>query len=324
MRAGLYLLSLLCVAIAARDAGAEKLRISYASVSGNTAIVTYVTERAGLFKKYGLDTELILITGGPASVSALINGDVDLDLRAPVAALQAMAHGVKLTFLMSQSNTLDYDVVTRAEINDVRQLKGKRVGVIRFGGISELMVRYLFQRLGLDPDKDIQIIQVGQARLISLEKGALDATVLSSGESYYARRMGFRVLDMPVLPFFGSAIVASPSWIAKKPDTVQRFLKAYLEGARFFLREKTKSLEYLKDFLRLTDADALEVTYKTHPQHEMGLRPFPDMAAAKATIEIMAARDSLVGRIKPEDIFTQQPLVELEKSGFIKQLEAAR
>src|SRR3954471_24701361 len=151
MRAGLYLLSLLCVAIAARDAGAEKLRISYASVSGNTAIVTYVTERAGLFKKYGLDTELILITGGPASVSALINGDVDLDLRAPVAALQAMAHGVKLTFLMSQSNTLDYDVVTRAEINDVRQLKGKRVGVIRFGGISELMVRYLFQRLAARP-----------------------------------------------------------------------------------------------------------------------------------------------------------------------------
>jgi NitT/TauT family transport system substrate-binding protein len=320
MRA-LSLVLFLC--FAASTAAAEKLRISYASVSGNTAIVTYVTERAGLFKKYGLDTELILITGGPAAVSALINGDVDLDLRAPVAALQAMAHGVKLTFLVSQSNTLDYDVVTRPEIKDVKQLKGKRVGIIRFGGISELMVRYLFQRLGLDPERDIQIIQVGQARLISLEKGALEATVLSSGESYYARRMGFRVLDMPTLPFFGSAIVATPTWIAKKPDTVQRFLKAYLEGARFFLREKAKSLAYLKDFLRLTDAEALEVTYKTHPQHQMGLKPIADMAAAKATIDVMAARDPLVGKLKPEEIFTLQPLAELEKSGFIKQLEAA-
>jgi len=324
MRSGLSVFALLLLALAVRDARAEKLRISYASVSGNTAIVTYVTERAGLFKKYNLDAEIILITGGPAAVSALINGDVDLDLRAPVAALQAMAHGIKLTFLVSQSNTLDYDVVTRPEIKDVRQLKGKRVGIIRFGGISELMVRYLFQRLGLDPDRDIQIIQVGQARLISLEKGALDATVLSSGESYYARRMGFHVLDMPTLPFFGSAIVASPAWIAKKPDTVQRFLKAYIEGSRFFLREKAKSLGYLKDFLRLNDADALEVTYKTHPQHEMGLRPFPEMAAAKATIDIMATRDPLVGKLKPEEIFTLQPLVELEKSGFIKQLEAAR
>jgi NitT/TauT family transport system substrate-binding protein len=316
---GLCLFLLLCVAA---PAGAEKLRISYASVSGNTAIVTYVTERAGLFKKYNLDTEIILITGGPAAVSALINGDVDLDLRAPVAALQAMAHGMKLTFLVSQSNTLDYDVVTRPEIKDVKQLKGKRVGIIRFGGISELMVRYLFQRLGLDPDKDIQIIQVGQARLISLEKGGIEATVLSSGESYYARRMGFRVLDMPTLPFFGSAIVASPSWVAKKPDTVQRFLKAYIEGARFFLREKAKSIAYLKDFLRLTDAEALEVTYKTHPQHQMGLRPVADMAAAKATIDIMAARDPLVGKLKPDEIFTLQPLAELEKSGFVKQLEA--
>src|ERR1041384_283353 len=86
------LLLFLCLASAA-PAGAEKLRISYASVSGNTAIVTYVTERAGLFKKYNLDTEIILITGGPAAVSALINGDVDLDLRAPIAALQAMGPG---------------------------------------------------------------------------------------------------------------------------------------------------------------------------------------------------------------------------------------
>jgi NitT/TauT family transport system substrate-binding protein len=124
---------------------AEKLRVSYASVTGNTAVLTYIAQRAGLFEKQGLDVEIILITGGPAAVSALLNGDVDLDLRAPVAAIQAMAHGAKLTFLLSQSNTLEYDVVTRPEIKDVKQLKGKRIGIIRFGGLSALMVRYLFQ-----------------------------------------------------------------------------------------------------------------------------------------------------------------------------------
>ena len=185
----------------------DKLRISYASVTGNTAGITYIAQRAGLFEKQGLDVELILITGGPASISALLNADVDLDMRAPVAALQAMAHGVKLTFLLSQSNTLEYDVVTRPEIKDIKQLKGKKVGIIRFGGISELMVRYLFQKIGLDADKDIAIIQVGQARFVAMEKGAIDATVLASAESAYAKRNGFRVLDMPTLPFFGSTIV---------------------------------------------------------------------------------------------------------------------
>ena len=152
----------------------DKLRVSYASVTGNTAGITYIAQRAGLFEKQGLDVEIILITGGPASISALLNGDVDLDMRAPIAALQAMAHGVKLTFLVSQSNTLEYDVVTRPEIKDIKQLKGKKVGIIRFGGISELMVRYLFQKIGLDADKDIAIIQVGQARFVALEKGAIE------------------------------------------------------------------------------------------------------------------------------------------------------
>ena len=196
----------------------DKLRISYASVTGNTAGITYIAQRAGLFEKQGLDVELILITGGPASISALLNADVDLDMRAPVAALQAMAHGVKLTFLLSQSNTLEYDVVTRPEIKDIKQLKGKKVGIIRFGGISELMVRYLFQKLGLDADKDIAIIQVGQARFVAMEKGAIDATVLASAESAYAKRNGFRVLDMPTLPFFGSTIVTTPALAAKRSD----------------------------------------------------------------------------------------------------------
>src|ERR1051325_8996613 len=262
------LLLFLCLASAA-PAGAEKLRISYASVSGNTAIVTYVTERAGLFKKYNLDTEIILITGGPAAVSALINGDVDLDLRAPIAALQAMAHGVKLTFLLSQSNTLEYDVVTRPEIKDVKQLKGKKVGIIRFGGISELMVRYLFQRIGLDPDKDVAIIQVGQARFVSLEKGGIDATVLASAESAYAKRNGFRVLAMPTLPFFGSTIVTTPALAAKRSDAMMRFMRGYLDGVRFFLNERSRSMQYLRDLLRTKDDDMIELSYDKHPQHAM-------------------------------------------------------
>jgi ABC-type nitrate/sulfonate/bicarbonate transport system substrate-binding protein len=268
-----------CILSAAPIFAADKLRISYASVTGNTAGITYVAQRAGLFEKQGLDVELILITGGPASISALLNADVDLDMRAPVAALQAMAHGVKLTFLLSQSNILEYDVVTRPEIKDIKQLKGKKVGIIRFGGISELMVRYLFQKLGLDADKDIAIIQVGQARFVALEKGAIDATVFASAESAYAKRSGFRILDMPTLPFFGSTIVASPAVVAKRADVMTRFMRGYLDGIRFFLNERERSSQYLADLLRTKDRDMIDLAYKNHPQHAMGRKPYPDMAA---------------------------------------------
>lgn len=317
-----WLLSLVLLAPSA--IGAEKLRVSYASVTGNTAVLTYIAQRAGLFEKQGLDVEIILITGGPAAVSALLNGDVDLDLRAPVAAIQAMAHGAKLTFLLSQSNTLEYDVVTRPEIKDVKQLKGKRIGIIRFGGISELMVRYLFQKLGLDADKDIAIIQVGQARFASMEKGAIEATVLSSAESAYAKRTGFRVLDMPALPFFGSTVVTTPTLAAKKSDAFTRYMKGYLDGVRFFLNDKERSGQYIGELLRTKDRDMIELAYKSNPQHQMGRKPYPDMAAVRATLDIMSAREPLVKKLKAEDLFNLSYLSKLDQSGFIDQLYASK
>jgi ABC-type nitrate/sulfonate/bicarbonate transport system substrate-binding protein len=303
---------------------AEKLRASYASVTGNTAVITYIAQRAGLFEKYGLAAEIILITGGPAAVGALLNGDVDLDLRAPIAALQAMAHGAKLTFLLSQSNTLEYHVITRPEIKDVKQLKGKKVGIIRFGGISELMVRYLFQKLGLDADKDVAIVQVGQARLASMEKGAIDATVLSSAESAYAKRVGFRVLDMPTLPFFGSTVVTTPAIVGKKGDALMRYMKGFLEGVRFFLNDKERSSQYIGELLRTTDHDMIELAYKSNPQHQMGRRPYPNRAAVRATLDIMGTREPLVKKLKAEDIFNLTYLTKLDQSGFIDQLYAAK
>ena len=312
---------LFAVAVPTRPAFAlDRLRISYASVTGNTAGITYIAQRAGLFEKQGLDAELILITGGPASISALLNGDVDLDMRAPIAALQAMAHGVKLTFLMSQSNTLEYDVVTRPEIKDAKQLKGKKVGIIRFGGISELMVRYLFQKIGLDADKDIAIIQVGQARFVAMEKGAIDATVLASAESAFAKRNGFRVLDMPTLPFFGSTVVTTPALVAKRSDAMMRYMRGYLDGVRFFLNEPERSRRYLAELLRTNDRDMIDLSYKNHPQHAMGRKPYPDMAAVKATIDVMSVREPAVKKLKPEELFTLNYLKQLDQSGYIDQL----
>jgi ABC-type nitrate/sulfonate/bicarbonate transport system substrate-binding protein len=303
---------------------AEKLRVSYASVTGNTAVITYIAQRAGLFEKQGLDIELILITGGPASVSALMNADVDLDLRAPIAALQAMAHGVKLTFLLSQSNTLEYDVVTRPEIKDIKELKGKKVGIIRFGGISELMVRYLFQKLGLDADKDIAIIQVGQARFVAMEKGAIDATVLASAESAYAKRNGFRVLDMPTLPFFGSTVVTTPTLAARKSDAMMRYMRGYLDGVRFFLSDRERSTQYIGELLRTKERDMMELAYKSHPQHVMGRKPYPDMGAVKATIDVMGVREPSVKKLKAEELFNLGYLTKLDQSGFVDQLYQAK
>jgi ABC-type nitrate/sulfonate/bicarbonate transport system substrate-binding protein len=182
------------------------------------------------------------------------------------------------------------------------------------------MVRYLFQKLGLDADKDIAIIQVGQARFVAMERGAIDATVLASAESAYAKRNGFRVLDMPTLPFFGSTIVTTPAHAGKRSDVMMRYMRGYLDGVRFFLNDREKSMQYLGDLLRTKDRDMIDLAYKNHPQHQMGRKPYPDMAAVKATIDVMSVREPAVKKLKAEELFTLSYLKQLDQSGYIDQL----
>jgi ABC-type nitrate/sulfonate/bicarbonate transport system substrate-binding protein len=182
------------------------------------------------------------------------------------------------------------------------------------------MVRYLFQKIGLDADKDIAIVQVGQARFVAMEKGIIDATVFASAESAYAKRSGFRVLDMPTLPFFGSTVVASPAVAAKRGDVMLRYMRGYLDGVRFFLNERERSSQYLADLLRTKDRDMIDLAYKNHPQHQMGRKPYPDMNAVNATLDIMSPRDPLVKKLKAEELFNLSYLKQLDQSGFIDQL----
>ncbi|HWH75764.1 MAG TPA: hypothetical protein VNT76_00280, partial [Candidatus Binatus sp.] len=158
------------------------------------------------------------------------------------------------------------------------------------------------------------------ARFVAMEKGAIDATVLSSGETAYAKRNGFRVLDMPALPFFGSTIVTTPAIVAKKSDTLNRYMRGYLEGVKFFLSDRERSSQYFADLLRSRDRDMIELAYKSHPQHQMGRKPYPDMNAVKATMDIMAPREPQMKNLKADDLFNLNYLKQLDQSGFIDQL----
>ena len=223
----------------------DKLRISYASVTGNTAGITYIAQRAGLFEKQGLDVELILITGGPASISALLNADVDLDMRAPVACCR---HGRwrQADFL---AFPIEYPRIRRGDADRRSKTssssKVKKSASSASAAFPNSWCATYFKRSAWMRDKDIAIIQVGQARFVAMEKGAIDATVLASAESAYARRNGFRVLDMPALPFFGSTIVSTPGIAAKRSDVMTRYMRGYLDGVRFFLSEPERSRQYL-------------------------------------------------------------------------------
>jgi hypothetical protein len=132
------------------------------------------------------------------------------------------------------------------------------------------------------------------------------------------------VLDMPTLPFFGSTVVTTPAIAARKSDAMMRYMRGYLEGVRFFLNDRERSTQYIGELLRTKDRDMMELAYKSHPQHAMGRKPYPDIAAAKATIDVMGVREPSVKKLKAEELFNLSYLTKLDQSGFIDQLYQAK
>jgi ABC-type nitrate/sulfonate/bicarbonate transport system substrate-binding protein len=297
----------------------DRLRVSIASYDGTTEMVLAVTHGAGLFDKNGLKVELVAIAGAAPSTSAMVSGEVDVDVRAPVNAAVAILNGIDFTFLATAQNYLDYIIVTRPEIQRIADLKGRKVGIVRFGGKTDLLVRYLFRRQGLEPIKDFAMLQVGPstARVSILQSGGIDATVLSPPQAYTALKAGLKAIDVPNAPFFQGAVIARKKFIQEERPTVQRFLRAYLEGIHFFLTRKEETLGILSRVYRANDRGWLEYVYRTQQQHQIGPKPYPDWEAVQATLDMMAADTPGVKKLKPKELFDLSLLEELDRAGFI-------
>jgi len=300
----------------------DRLRVSIAGFDGTTEMVLAVTQGAGLFEKNGLKVELIAIAGAAPSTSALVNGDVDIDVRSPVNAAVAMLNGLDFTFLATAQNYLDYIIVTRPEIKGISDLKGKKVGIVRFGGKTDLLVRYLFRRQGLEPVKDFAILQVGPstARVAIVQSGGIDATVLSPPQAHTALKAGLKAIDVPNAPFFQGVVIARKKFIQEERPTVDRFLRSYLDGIHFFLTRKEETLGILSRVYRVNDREWLDYVYRTHQQHQIGRKPYPDWEAVQATLDMMAPDTPGVKKLKPKELFDLSLLEELDRSGFIDRL----
>ncbi len=313
--------SILCSPASSKD----WLRVSIASFDGTTEMIPAVTQGAGLFDKHGLTVELVAITGAAASTNALIHDEVNIDARSPVNAMLGMLKGLDFTFIAVAQNYLDYTIVTRSGIARIGDLRGKKIGIVRFGGKTDLLVRYLFRRLGLEPGRDFAILQVGAstARVSALQSGAIDATVLSPPQAYTALNAGLKTIDVPYAPFFQGVLIARKSFLKKDRATVKRFLSAYVEGIHFFLTRKDETLRIVSRYYRTSDRGWLEHIYRSHQQHQIGRKPYPDWEAVQATLDMMAPDEPDVKRLRPKNLFDLSILEELDRSGFIDKLYAS-
>jgi NitT/TauT family transport system substrate-binding protein len=310
-------------------APAEPLRIAYTSIAVAYGPL-WLTQDAGLFKKYNIEPEFIYIAGGPPSLQALIAGDVAISFTAGGATVAANLQGSDAVLLGATIDSLPFELWSVPSIKTPEQLKGTRLGVSRIGATTDFVARYLLKKWNLQPDKDVAIFQTGAGPQIfaAMKGGSVQSGVLSTGpETLSAESAGYvRLADVSasglVYPF--GPFAARQSFIKSHADLVSRFMKAYVEGIHRFKTDKTAALATLEKYTKQKPSPAAEKIYELYATKYIKREPEATAAAVQTILEELSATRPLPPDIKPQRFVESRFIRELITSGFIDSLYKSR
>lgn len=250
------------------------LRIAFNGFGGTGPI--YLGQDVGIFKKHGLSLEMVFIPGGSLSLQALIGKSLEILLTGGPPVVNAVQQGAKIKIVGGTINLLPYTFVAVGGIRTPEQVKGKRIGISRFGSNTDYVVRLALTQFGLTTN-DAQILQVGgsQARLLAMKSGAIQATVLSPEEAVVAQKLGYGVL----LDFIEKGIefphvnfVVRDDYIETQGAVLRAFMRAYVESLRYYKTHRTEAVNKIVALSKLPDRQMGEVVF------DGSLKSIPDDA----------------------------------------------
>ena len=240
---------------------ADKVRMSISAVDVSF-LTAGVALKRGMFRDEGLDLELIRMNAN-VSITALSTGDIDYTMvfaSVVRGALRGMPMRVVASFMDSSTHLL----IARPEYKTIRDLKGKTLAVSNYGATSDVAARMMMKHGGVDPEKELKIIQLGaeRGRYAALKEGIVDVAVLSPPTDTDAQRNGFRVLsrfyELYKLPFTG--IGANLKKLKEKPDEVKRMIRAMLKANRFVRANREGTIQTMMDWIKV-DRESAAATY---------------------------------------------------------------
>ncbi len=305
----------------AADRPLQKINVAYSSISGNVSPL-WVTQDKGFFRKYGLDVQAILIESGTTTAQALVAGDISFASVAGPAAIQSNLRGADIVMIAGIINTLVFQLYTERGITRPDQFKGKAVGVTRYGSATDFAMRYALDKYGLDPNKEVAILQLGNqpAQLAALEAGKVQGAMLSAPTSLRAKKMGFPMLadlQMLGLEYQHTSIATSRALIKSRPELARDFMRAYIEGIQYAKTHRKETLEILTKYLRTDDKDILDDTYDSIIQTLVPEKPYPTLKGVQIILRELGAKDPAARSARPEQFVDTSILKELDTSGFI-------
>jgi NitT/TauT family transport system substrate-binding protein len=302
-----------------------QLRVAYSSISG-AGIVTWLAVDKGLFAKNDLDVELIYVAGSQA-MQSLLSGTTPIGIQGIEPVFRVNAHGSDTVMLLGIVTKPLFSMMVRPEIKDYRELKGKPMGITRYGSATDLLLRLTLDKWGLKPETDVPILQMGGVPpiLAGMESQKIVGGPLSLPTLARAKKEGYRELAdvADLIPEYQVAgVVTRRAFIKQNPDVVRGFVKAIAEGMALFRRDPESVMKVMKVRLKIDDPLVIEETQKNYPRYMPNV-PYP----SRAGIAVIKAFDKNEPAVRPLSIDNQidnQIIRDLEQSGFFTNLERGK
>jgi NitT/TauT family transport system substrate-binding protein len=302
----------------------RKVRMAFTSLS-SVMCPPWIAREVGIFNKHGLDVEVIATPTGVEGMNALIAGEVQfLQISGGTTASAALG-GADVMVVGTTLDALVQNLIARPEIEKAEQLKGKSVGITRFGTSIDVGARLALKHFGLVPEKEVAIVQVGgmESMVTALQTNRIQAGILSYPAITQALKLGNRVLlDVASLgiPYAFTGITTRGRLIKEDPDLVRRYMMAQTEAIARAKRDKNLALKVMGKYLRTANPNALAESYDIDVQKYMLRVPLTTVEAMKSVLDDLAGRIPKAKDADPKRFFDDSFVRQMQANGFIDAL----
>jgi NitT/TauT family transport system substrate-binding protein len=317
----LTVLALLLVHANASAQSPARVMSGYSAVSGPHAVL-WVARDAGLFEKNGLRTEVAYIRSGSTMAQTLVSGEIQMSQMGGPAMIAAGIAGMDVTFVALALNTTP--VVIMGTVGKMEELKGKAIGITRYGSNTDISARFAIRKAGLQPEKDVGLVQLEDYPGImgGIASGRIAAGALSDPFTEHAKKLGYKeIADIAKMglefPFVG--IAAKRSYLKDHSDIAQRFVRAYTEAIALYKNNRELAMKVTSKYTGIKDPAILSSTVDFYGP-KLARVPYATIGGIRFVLEQLAVRDPRAKTANPESFMDNHYVKQLEDSGFIQSL----
>jgi NitT/TauT family transport system substrate-binding protein len=303
---------------------ADRLRVAYSSISAAYTGI-WVAQDAGFFAKEGLENQIIFIGSATQLAQVLVAGDVEVASLGGGPVMAASLSGADLKVIGNNVNKLIFSIHAKPEIKSLEDLRGKRIAVSRFGSSADIAARTALRKYKMDASKDVNPMQLGTMSNMfgALKSGAVEASVVSPPTQFLSEKMGFKeivnITEMD-LAYPNPSMAVSGDLIRKKPDLIDRFMRAYVRGIHRAKTDRESTIKTLAKYTTITDTVILNRAYDFYMGNILERAPNINMQGMQNALDDVARTVPSAKNARPEQFVDLRFLDRIEKGGLLKEL----